>query len=380
MIFDTFTIVCSLVALFILFLAWLFNPFRRRFFNAEANEGATDNPPVSLVIITQGNAQALEENLPLWLTQRYNADLQIIVVTDEGDHYADDVLKRIATTHDIHRTFVPQTSRYMSRTKLAVTLGVKAARHQMVMLVNADCSPASDLTLTLLVQANNPSSCTMVMPVSHYQEPCKGFYQFEHLHRSLYYMHSAVSGAAYGSNSNSLLFCKDMFMQGQGFLGSLHLIGGEYEILTNRYATREETSVFVNPKAQLIQQTPSRHIWRNRAVAAWEIRRHLKHGFITRLTYITDQIVLHLSYIALIGFAVASGITQHWISLGVAAFLFLCLLFTRIIQARKVIRQLDIKINTFLIPIYELRIIWHNAMTALLHKFTDKIEFTCHKL
>ena len=171
-----------------------------------------------------------------------------------------------------------------------------------------------------------------------------------------------------------------MFMQGQGFLGSLHLIGGEYEILTNRYATREETSVFVNPKAQLIQQTPSRHIWRNRAVAAWEIRRHLKHGFITRLTYITDQIVLHLSYIVLIGLAVASGITQHWISLGVAAFLFLCLLFTRIIQARKVIRQLDIKINTFLIPIYELRIIWHNAMTALLHKFTDKIEFTCHKL
>ena len=54
MIFDTFTIVCSLVALFILFLAWLFNPFRRRIFNAEANEDATDNPPVSLVIITQG--------------------------------------------------------------------------------------------------------------------------------------------------------------------------------------------------------------------------------------------------------------------------------------------------------------------------------------
>ena len=110
MIFDTFTIVCSLVALFILLLAWLFNPFRRRIFNAEANEDATDNPPLSLVIITQGNAQALEENLPLWLTQRYNADLQIIVVTDEGDHYADDVLKRIATTHDIHRTFVPNVT------------------------------------------------------------------------------------------------------------------------------------------------------------------------------------------------------------------------------------------------------------------------------
>ena len=86
-------------------------------------------PPITIIFTPHDNAQELAKNLPLYLNQDYPADFQVIVVAPQNDHETSDVLKRFASNSHLYTTFIPESSRYMSKKKLAITLGVKAAKY-----------------------------------------------------------------------------------------------------------------------------------------------------------------------------------------------------------------------------------------------------------
>ena len=99
-------------------------------------------PPVSIILAPYENAHELEHYLPLILEQDY-PDFEVIVVICKGDSDTEDAMKRLADNPHIYCTYVPDSSRYMSRKKLAVTLGVKAAKNEWILLTDAQCYPTS---------------------------------------------------------------------------------------------------------------------------------------------------------------------------------------------------------------------------------------------
>lgn len=379
MIFDTVSIIGSIMALGVMLLSWIFNPFRRKIYDTAALV-PSKTPPLSLVIIVQNYVQTLETNILLWLSQEYSADLQTIVVFKEEDKFTNEVLKRLGQTKKIHTTFIPNTSRYISKNKLAITLGVKASCYQLIMLVNADCRPASNKCLSLLAQYYNPSTDSIILPFSKYEEPSSGFYQFKHLHQSLYYMYKAINSRAYACNSNCLLFSKNMFLKGQGFLGNLHLAWGEYEFLINRYSSKKATTVVVDPNAQIIQQSPTRQLWLSNAVEEHETLSHLDRSVSFKMLYTMDKLLLLFSYIIYLSIAILGIIHKHWILFGINAIMFCSFILLRILLAKRILNLLKVNIKTWLIPLYELHIIWHDLMVKFRHKLTNKIKFSSHKL
>lgn len=379
MIIDTITIISTVVALIVTLLTILFNPFRRgrRCFCVQK---PSSDIPLSLVIVTRGNAVALKRSLPLWLSQKYNAELQIIVVIDEGDHQAEDIIKRLNVNNRIYSTFVPLTSRYMSRAKLAVTLGVKAACHDCVMLTDADCFPSSETTLQALAAYCDDAETMMVMGVTHYDIPCRNFYQYEHLYQALYCMYVAAHGKAYTTNSDCLIFHKDQFMKGQGFLGNLHLVMGEYENLVNRYALYKRTRIATSPEAIVIQQPPTSAAWRTRQINMLETMRHLRGGVLFRFLVAADQFCLHLSYLVFLSLTVYGVLTRHWIITCVAAIMMISGMAVRIFMTGKMAKALQVPVKLSLVPFHELRIFWHKLFVRIRLMVTDKKKFTSHKL
>ena len=83
--------------------------------------------PVSVIVISDNNARELQSGLQAFLSQDYPAGYEVIVVVDKDEDGTGDVLKAYGNVENLYATFVPDSSRYMSRRKLAVTLGVKAA-------------------------------------------------------------------------------------------------------------------------------------------------------------------------------------------------------------------------------------------------------------
>ena len=101
MIFSEITlVVCGLLFLFA-GLTPLLNPFFRKidFGNKTTPQGKEPiaaPPPLSVIITVHGNADDLSKHLPLFLSQDYPADFQVIIVMEKGDVETENVIKRFA--------------------------------------------------------------------------------------------------------------------------------------------------------------------------------------------------------------------------------------------------------------------------------------------
>lgn len=95
----------------------------------------------------------------MFLRQQYTADYQVIVVCQSTDGETQDFLKRTAAENPhLYYTYIPESSRYMSRKKLQITLGVKAAKHEWIILTEPNCRPSNDKWLqTMVRQCQDPN-------------------------------------------------------------------------------------------------------------------------------------------------------------------------------------------------------------------------------
>ena len=104
----------------------------------------TEEPRLSIVVISQEQDMALDQCLPGLLSQRYT-NYEVVVVDAASTDETADVVKRHQRTHDnLRYTFVPQGGRVKDMTTLALMLGLRCARADWCLVIFPDCSPETD--------------------------------------------------------------------------------------------------------------------------------------------------------------------------------------------------------------------------------------------
>ena len=97
--------------------------------------------PVSIIIYAKNDSENLKKHLPALLTQDY-PEYQVVVINDGSSDDTDDTLKFFQNEYKhLYHTYVPSDARYLSRRKLAFTLGVKAAKYDILLFTEANCQP-----------------------------------------------------------------------------------------------------------------------------------------------------------------------------------------------------------------------------------------------
>ena len=94
-------------------------------------------PKVSVLVVSNGTPGQMDAHIAAILAQDYPAGFEVIAVAAKGDSATEDVLKRHALSGKVYTTFVPGRSLFMSRSKLAVTIGVKAAHNEWVLVTDS---------------------------------------------------------------------------------------------------------------------------------------------------------------------------------------------------------------------------------------------------
>lgn len=380
MIFDTVTIViCAVLVVLALLSSFLDTFFRKVRAGGDGPSGpATPCRPVSVIVVADNNAEDLRANLDSLLSQDYEPGYEVIVVVDKDEDGTGDFLKAYGKRPNLYTTFVPDSSRYMSRRKLAITLGVKAAKNELILLTDATCRPVSDKWISVMASRLDEGT-DIVMGYSNYIHEAGLFKVFYRFHCEYSNFREACNGAAYGMAGNNIMFRKDVFMAGNGFQGNLKYLRGEYGFLVNKYAGQGNAAVETSCEGRVEDRVPTRKEWHSVNLFYRETRRHLDRSFSHRLAFNLDMLSLYAGLVAGAGSAVYAVLTQMWLMLPFSAVALFLPVVVRLLNARRAMRLFGESVPLWKVFPFELRLVWHNLRYAISYRFTDKYEFTSHK-
>ena len=397
---DNFTIILSCVVVAVALLAALpTNPLFRRFtpLTADDDSDTADSSPttesdgkeehegnalpkVSVIVVSDGTPEQMDAHISAILTQDYPTGFEVVAVIAKGDSATEDVLKRHALNTDrLYTTFVPGHSLFMSRAKLAVTIGVKAAHNEWVLVTNSRYAPVSDKWIATMA-ANCADGTDNVAGYTNYTDEATDFQRFERLREQSYFMRRALRSSALCSIGANLMFRKSRFISGDGFRGNLQFIQGEYNFLLNKYAEDGNTAVEAHPEAWLIEDAPSRTTWRNEHMSFINYRHKLNGIGSYRLLHCLDTFFMHAAWLLAIATAAVAAITQNWVLLGAAVLAIVLTVVLRTVMVSRASRRYEAGVPTWKAVPLELRLFWSGVLCRIRYMATDKHEFTSHKL
>ena len=394
---TTITIIISAVTLFLAIVSPMFNAL----FRAPEHKGntsapdhsndtsdadtnhivntGTQNKQISIVIIAHDNAPELENSLPSFLSQDYASDYEVIVVADESDSDTDDVIKRFANHKKLYATFLPHSSRYISRKKLAITLGIKAAKYPWVIVTDAWCKPENDQWLRSFAQYCSDDK-EIVIGHTFYDDDAPVAYQYEHSVHAAYNLRSATKGKGITTNSPLVAIRKDFFMKENGFLGNLKFVRGEYAFLVNKFSNKENTGVAIAPSSFLIEDTPFKKRWGNNHLFAINAQGCLDGFYRLRTLYHLDNGLMHLCNLALVAGIIYGSIAKDWIALGVSIFAFIVEYALRAFFARKAMITFRAHVPLLIVPLLDFIQPLKDLFWRIKYLFADKYDFITHKI
>ena len=316
---------------------------------------------------------------PLFLSQDYPPGFQVIIVQEKSDSETDDIIKLHSSDERLYSTFVPDSSRYMSRPKLAVTLGVKAAKYDWVVIADVRCAPAST---HLFEHIGNrcKDGTDMISVYTNYDQATPPYWRFERFLTNLYLMREYANSTAYRCEDSCLVMRKQMFIDGDAYRGNLKYLRGELDFIVNKYAKDGNTTSVNAPEARLIEEVPTRKTLRNKHVYYLETRKHLMRSKAHRIPFNIDMTMCHLAWLVILGVITTAAILQDWIALGAGVLSIVIYYLLRMSICRKAFRSFSEKLSVWKAPFFELSLFWHDINYRVHYGKADKYDFITHKL
>lgn len=148
MLFSTDPLHIVLLALFLIMAviqAWYWLNFYRRsaYASQSAAAGTGKLPPLSVVICARNEADNLSKFLPAVLDQDYPS-FEVVVVNDCSEDNSFDVLGGMMKKYPFLKVSTIQKDPGFAHTKkLAMLIGIKAAKNDLLVFTDADCQPVS---------------------------------------------------------------------------------------------------------------------------------------------------------------------------------------------------------------------------------------------
>lgn len=385
---DTIAIICCMSLIVLFFVSMFCNPFLRArrlkkwaLQAAEKEVDTTDTAaaPVSIVIPILEDAPELAATVEMMLQQEYAVPFRVILVADKGNALVERLSAENKDNKHMYCTFVPNSSRYMSRKKLTLTLGIKAADTDWVVILEPTCTPLSTKWLAALA----PSLATdnrLVVGYTALEEDTRTSWRYQQLRSSFYILTRTLRGKAYRHAGGFVAMRKTDFMKRDGFSGNLNLLHGEYDYLVNKFGDDMATTVALHPETHTLTKAPTKKEWINKQLYFWETRKYLQGGWFSRFLFNIDNIMLYLNYIVAILCLVYGVIEERWLIVSVASANILLTVLLRILFAYKAIKVFNVDLPAWRVIGFELMVPWRKIRSYFKYLKTDKYEFTSHKL
>jgi cellulose synthase/poly-beta-1,6-N-acetylglucosamine synthase-like glycosyltransferase len=232
-------------------------------------------PKVSVIVCARNEEDNLRDYLHTLLNQDYPC-YEVIVVNDGSEDGTQELLEQYALlSNNLYITFVPREARVISSKKLALTIGIKAAHYDHLLLTDADCRPESRLWIREMMSGfiQGGEKTEVVLGYGAYFEKktvLSSLINYDTLFIGLQYLGMAASRHPYMGVGRNLAYRKDTFFNNDGFRGLLSERSGDDDLFVNKVANRHNTAIVCSRDS--ITWSSPKNTWRE-----WlhQKRRHL---------------------------------------------------------------------------------------------------------
>ena len=249
---------CSVIAIQVFYYLYFFS--RLATYKIPVKENTSEHP-VSVVICARDEADNLAKNLPGVLVQDYRTSHEVVVVNDnsmdDGKYVIDEFKQSFKNINHIQLT---QEAKMISGKKFPLSIGIKSAKYEIVLLTDADCIPASEFWMQKMQDAYTDDT-EIVLGYGAYQKRpglLNKLIRFETFHTAIQYLSYALAGQPYMGVGRNLSYKKQVFLRNKGFSSINQIPSGDDDLFINQVATASNTAIVIDKDAHTVSEPKKR--------------------------------------------------------------------------------------------------------------------------
>ena len=245
---------CTIITIQLFYYLFFFA--RLAAFKEKASSDSLEQP-LSVIVCARDEAGNLSKYLPGILFQDYKTTHEVIVVNDnsidETKYVLDELKKSFKNLNVIELT---QEAKLIVGKKFPLSIGIKSAKHETLLLTDADCVPATEFWMQKM-QSAYKDGIEIVLGYGAFHKK-KGLLnkliRFETFHSALQYLSFALAGMPFMGVGRNLSYKRDVFIRNKGFSSINQIPSGDDDLFINKVATKYNTAIAIDPSAHTLSE------------------------------------------------------------------------------------------------------------------------------
>ena len=354
-------LMAALVVLFAIQMRYYLGLFRKlpSFKISSRRDSRPGQGSISVVVVMGDDYPWVENTLPALMQQDYDLFEVIVVYVGQGGEFAETLEAITVSEPRLRVSRVKQHPLFPISTKMALNIGIKAARYDNIVVTTPGASPTSKRWLSLM--AKGFAKGEVVIGYCGV-EPSRGLadkvIRSSRLFSSLLYLTAAIRHKPYRGTIHNMGFARELYFEHKGF-GHLNLNLGEDDLFMQQLFAHDNYTIVMHPKATVRQMRWGGLGW---WLGKCRLRNHAYPFYPVRTRwYIGLEAGSRLLFFATAG--VTAAIMPFEVQMGVAGVVLLRFLVV-VLQMSRVARRLGERrlmglyfLNDLFEPVFEIGVV-----------------------
>src|SRR5687768_5586951 len=218
--------------------------------------------PVSVIVCARDEDENLARHLPGLLVQEYPSTYEVIAVNDNSVDDSKFILQELKKRFKDRLEIVEltQEAKLISGKKYPLSIGIKEAHHEVLLLTDADCVPASENWIEKMQEGYDDNVEIVLGYGGYHKRPgiLNKLIRFETFHSALQYLSFALAGIPYMGVGRNLSYKRGLFFRHKGFSSINHVLSGDDDLFISLAANRKNTNIVIDPNAFTLSEPKTR--------------------------------------------------------------------------------------------------------------------------
>lgn len=281
--------------------------FRKLAFLNFQRKSASNEIPISVIIAARNESHNLQENLRFILEQDYS-NFEVIVVNNNSTDDSYQVLSALKKEYN-HLEIIEfnNPDHVRQGKKLPLTLGIKAAKNEHLLLTDADCKPKSNQWIKKM--ARDFKEKEIILGYGPYIKTSgllNSIIRFDTAWIGMNYFSFALNGFAYMGVGRNLAYTKRAYQAVDGYKSHHMLASGDDDLFIQEASKKSSLGIEIDADTHCF--SPSKNTW-----SGWihQKSRHFtttpKYSFIKKLLLATYPITLVAAWFSFVSLMILSN-------------------------------------------------------------------------